>query len=141
MNYVAWPGMMGQALFQPPNVGGWKGGRYWMNTASYLMRINVALGMMTRLSRASEAFPSAAVEFRWDAGEFFEGRSFSSSDEIIDFLADRFSLVTVSDVLREALRRYLALSGDPFVWTPASCESFGRGAIFLVMASPEYQLQ
>jgi|SRR5215471_589336 len=137
--FVAWSEMMGQALSKPPNVGGWKGGRSWMNTGSYLARISFAFSIMTRASRAVEA-PLTSEGFRWDAGEFFQGRSFSSSDALIDFLADRLSLVYVSDVLRQSLRSYIVLFGDPFTWTPASYD-LARGAIYLVMASPEYQLQ
>ncbi|MCX7718551.1 MAG: DUF1800 domain-containing protein [Candidatus Sumerlaeaceae bacterium] len=33
---------MGQALFYPPNVKGWDGGRAWINTNTYLVRCNLA---------------------------------------------------------------------------------------------------
>src|SRR5213076_1290238 len=32
---------LGQALFQPPNVKGWDGGRAWINSSSLLSRANV----------------------------------------------------------------------------------------------------
>jgi uncharacterized protein (DUF1800 family) len=133
-NYLPWPAMMGQALLQPPNVAGWKGGEFWMNTGSYLARIRMAYSLVNQPPRGGDWF-------RWDIGRFFEGRRFATANELIDFLADRFNLASVSDVLRETLRSYLAPPGQPFTWTSASFEYFGRGAIYLVLASPEYQLQ
>jgi hypothetical protein len=133
-NYVQWPDLMGQALFRPPNVGGWKGGRAWIHTGAYLVRINIALSIVMQPPRNDEAF-------RWEIGRFFENSKFASADEVIDFLLDRFSVVAPSARLREALRSYLSNAGDPFVWTPQSYDYFGRGAMYLVMASPEYQLQ
>ena len=53
----------------------------------------------------------------------------------------RLEEASVSDVLRGTLRSYLAPLGEPFAWDPTSFEYFGRGAIYLVLASPEYQLQ
>lgn len=35
-------GDMGQALYQPPNVAGWKGGRTWINPSSLILRQNFA---------------------------------------------------------------------------------------------------
>ncbi|MBP3955748.1 DUF1800 domain-containing protein [Gemmata sp. G18] len=39
---VKWLNGMGQALFAPPNVKGWPGGRTWLNTATVLERNNFA---------------------------------------------------------------------------------------------------
>jgi len=133
-NYAMWPAMMGQEVFTPPNVGGWKGGRFWMNTGSYLVRIRIAFSIVTQPARNADTF-------RWDISRFFEDRQFESADDVIDFIADRFNLVYVSDPLRASLRTYLGLSGQPFRWSPASYVDYARGAIYLVMASPEYQLQ
>ncbi len=128
-----WIEQMGMALFRPPNVAGWPGGRTWIHTAAYLWRINFAMNHAT--------FPSPWGDvYRFDISRFFENRNFASADELIVFIADRLSLSRLSDTLRDAVRNFLALSGDPFVWTPASY-GFGRGALFLMMSSPEYQLQ
>jgi uncharacterized protein (DUF1800 family) len=37
-----WLTGMGQALFAPPNVRGWLSGRHWLNSATYLARVNFA---------------------------------------------------------------------------------------------------
>lgn len=42
--------LLGQKLFNPPNVKGWPGGEYWINSASYLARKS----LLTRLVRVNE---------------------------------------------------------------------------------------
>jgi hypothetical protein len=123
------PGL-GQFLFVPPSVAGWKGGRDWINTGSYLLRMFAAIRLIT-----------GDFADRWDIGGFFAGQSFRSPDALIDFLADRLNMAPPSTTLRQALRDYLAQAGAPFVWTADSPNRWGRGALHLFMVSPEYQLQ
>src|SRR5207302_7811029 len=44
---VKWANAMGQALFAPPNVKGWPGGRAWLNTSTVLERDNFAAALAT----------------------------------------------------------------------------------------------
>ena len=39
--------LMGQDLFQPPNVKGWDGGRSWINTSTLFVRQNLAVYLLT----------------------------------------------------------------------------------------------
>jgi uncharacterized protein (DUF1800 family) len=41
-----WTGRMGQALFYPPNVGGWQGGRSWLSGRSVVARANFATALV-----------------------------------------------------------------------------------------------
>jgi uncharacterized protein (DUF1800 family) len=41
-----WSGRMGQDLFDPPNVGGWSGGRAWIHTRSLIARSNFATSLL-----------------------------------------------------------------------------------------------
>jgi uncharacterized protein (DUF1800 family) len=41
-----WSGRMGQELFEPPNVGGWPGGRVWLNTRTMIVRANFVTALM-----------------------------------------------------------------------------------------------
>jgi uncharacterized protein (DUF1800 family) len=41
-----WSGRIGQDLFEPPNVGGWPGGRTWLNTRSLIARANYATALI-----------------------------------------------------------------------------------------------
>jgi hypothetical protein len=126
---------MGQHPFHPPNVGGWKGGRTWIHTQAYLMRINFAYAIAHQAARMGDVM--AFTNFRWDISRFFENRSFASPDELIDFLGDRLGMVPPSESTREALRGYLAVNG-PFAWGPDAFDYdfLGRGAVYLLMSSP-----
>ena len=42
--------VLGQSLFNPPNVKGWPGGKYWINSASFIARKS----LLSRLVRISE---------------------------------------------------------------------------------------
>ncbi len=42
-----WTARMGQDLFDPPNVGGWPGGRAWLHTRSMVARANYASALMS----------------------------------------------------------------------------------------------
>jgi uncharacterized protein (DUF1800 family) len=42
-----WSARMGQDLFDPPNVGGWPGGRAWMHTRSLVARANYAAALLS----------------------------------------------------------------------------------------------
>jgi len=131
--YAVWPELMGLALFRPPNVGGWKGGRSWITTASLLIRMRIAFSIVTQPSPAGEWF-------RWDLGRFFADQSFGNADELIDFLSDRFNLVEPSETFRQSLRQWVNHFGA-FTWSLESADRFGRAAIALLMSSPEYQVQ
>jgi uncharacterized protein (DUF1800 family) len=39
-------GQLGQAIFAPPTVKGWEGGRLWINSASLLQRNNFAMALL-----------------------------------------------------------------------------------------------
>jgi uncharacterized protein (DUF1800 family) len=41
-----WSARMGQDLFEPPNVGGWPGGRSWIHTRSLIARANFAAALI-----------------------------------------------------------------------------------------------
>src|SRR5262249_28504992 len=41
-----WAARLGQDLFYPPNVGGWKGGRSWLSTQAIVGRANYAVALV-----------------------------------------------------------------------------------------------
>jgi hypothetical protein len=119
---------LGQFLFVPPNVAGWVGGRAWINTGTYVMRMFTVARLVW-----------GDYSDRFDFDRFFAGASFRAPDELIDFLADRLAMVPPSAASRAAVRGYLTSAG-PFAWTADAPARWGRGALTLLMSSPEYQL-
>lgn len=53
--------VLGENLFQPPNVKGWESGLHWMTTARFMLRGNVAGALLGRIS--SEGLRSDALGF------------------------------------------------------------------------------
>src|SRR4051812_30690956 len=55
---------MGQTLFDPPNVGGWPGGRAWITTRSVIARTNFASALVggADVGRARSYDPGAAAK-------------------------------------------------------------------------------
>src|SRR5262249_58669596 len=52
-----WSAQLGQDLFYPPNVGGWKGGREWLTTQAIIGRANYAAALAAGRLWASHAPP------------------------------------------------------------------------------------
>ncbi len=60
-----WAKRMGQDLFRPPNVGGWPGGRHWLNTRNIVARAKFAEALVAGQLRS----PIARTEFQVTSAE------------------------------------------------------------------------
>ena len=131
-------GLMGQDLFQPPNVKGWEGGRSWINTSTLFVRHNVLVYLLTGRVPTGTRFD--ANSDRCDVTHLLSEIRESGGDEdvspqsIARFLC-RFSLAT-----RPHPDRIAAIAN--FLTTTASAPENDRllGALALITAMPEYQL-
>lgn len=130
--------LTGQSLFYPPNVAGWpaytKGAQRWVNSGAYVGRLVFARDL-------AEAHPAPdATGPTWNHRAFFPA-TFLNADEVIDYLARRLAMPEPSAALRRAVKDYLAGMG-PFRWNQDDvADRWGRGALRLMLSSPEYQLQ
>jgi len=118
-----WSARLGQDLFQPPNVGGWPGGRQWVSAQSMVGRANFAADLVRgTLARDRRAFDAVAWARRHGRG------------------ADLPDLVAFcGDLLLSGARpddRVAAALGAGTGLTPETA----RRAVVLVLASPEAQL-
>lgn len=57
-------GQLGQAIFEPPTVKGWEGGRLWINSASLLQRDNFAMALLEGKMGALPKFKKNAAHYR-----------------------------------------------------------------------------
>jgi hypothetical protein len=152
---------MGQALFNPPNVAGWPGGVQWINSTTWLERVNWANFLVT----ARDDGHTMAPPF----GTLLDRYQLSTGEAIVDHFADVLLDGQLSAGMRQTVLQYLA-SGDPAAALPAAGTSVGapagaarpapagkaglpskpllpafvdqkvRGLVYLLLASPEYQL-
>jgi uncharacterized protein (DUF1800 family) len=121
-------GRMGQIPFHPPNVKGWDGGAAWINTQTILARENFASGLMTDAMQSKSFLGS--------------GPPPGNARDATRYLTDTILQGDASPTSLANLEAYLdgrgtsangMLSGENF-------EERIRGAAYLTMAMPAYQL-
>lgn len=152
--------LMGQDLFQPPNVKGWDGGMTWINTATLYNRYNVAgrvisgaggrgrgLGEMMLMRAAGDdpelrerAKPTGAQP-AFDPMPIVRENNLKTTGEIVDHFVMRLIGRPMSDERRELLIEALGASLKNRA-EPASSENADaiREMILLICATPEFQL-
>lgn len=80
-------GPMGQVLFDPPNVAGWKGGSSWLTTSALSGRAQLA----------------AAESYRICTGSDFQGINAMTPADAVDHVARYFGVFPLSTPSRDAL--------------------------------------
>jgi uncharacterized protein (DUF1800 family) len=118
---------MGQILFYPPNVKGWDGGAAWLNSQTLLTRENFASGLMAKMGdapwmqRALQSMDPAAVSRALIATILQGDVSSASTAQLAAYLNG------------SGVSALAALSGE-------NADERIRGAAYLTMAMPAYQL-
>ncbi len=138
--------LLGQELFQPPNVKGWDGGIAWITTNSLLDRYNFAAALVE-----GERVPLPALEGRVksllnnlggdglaqiapaDVKALFTQAELSTPDAFLTALQARFVQTDLKGQRLTSLREFLK-SKSPIE------EGDIRKSIRLLMCTPEYQL-
>jgi uncharacterized protein (DUF1800 family) len=151
---------MGQIPMQPPNVAGWPGGRLWLNTGTYLARLNylhqlvmfkpAASGAAMVMASQDQSIPAGldpqvffepaghmATPETWVAGSA-ENHPLSVTKRVLDLVVQSDATVAQQqDILNfmstGGVGNRVALSGENF-------EEKVRGGVSLAMALPSYQL-
>jgi uncharacterized protein (DUF1800 family) len=113
---------LGQSLFEPPTVEGWKGGRTWINSATMLGRANFAaeLSMGNRFGQIADP-ADAAARLGWHD-------SHDAVEHYIELLLSR-DVPSASGAIEE----YLAQATGPL-------DRRLRGVVHLLLTLPEFNL-
>jgi uncharacterized protein (DUF1800 family) len=121
-----WSARLGQDLFYPPNVGGWKGGRTWLTTQGIIGRANYAAALVEgRLWTRPGGLDGIALARRHGHGRDLE--------DVLTFCAELLTGRPPDPAWR---KRLLAALGPGANREPNTV----RAGIALVAASPEVQL-
>ena len=118
----SWMGdRMGQSLYNPPNVAGWKHNSYWLNTSALSARADIARGVTWHL--------------RNNGG--FENLHDLSVPDAVDFVANYFGIAPLSTITRNALisahqAERSAQSYDSW-WAPTNL-------LTMTMLAPEFHM-
>lgn len=118
---------MGQMPFFPPNVKGWDGGAAWLNSQAILTRANFAASLMQRAGAA-----------RWLAPALTSADPGAAARLVAD-------AVLQSDVSPESIARLERVlagggTGAAVAFSPENAAERLRGAAYLAMAMPAFQL-
>jgi uncharacterized protein (DUF1800 family) len=119
---------MGQRLFFPPNVKGWDGGAAWINSGTLLTRENFAA--------AACRHPQVMQTAAWLRELTLEPKTAASR------IADHVLQGDISPAARTAIEAYLggAESSALGMLSPENFDERIRGAVYLAMATPAFQL-
>jgi uncharacterized protein (DUF1800 family) len=121
-----WAARLGQDLFYPPNVGGWKGGRDWISTRAMIGRANFAAALVSGgLNRGGQPFDALGLAGR-------HGRA----NDLDSLLAWYGELLLGMPPAKRWRDRLLTVLGPKATLEPETA----RRALALLLASPEAQL-
>jgi hypothetical protein len=132
--------LMGQALFFPPNVGGWPRGEAWITTATLLFRYNFSGMILTGGAPGLARRPAAKPPLPSGAAKVLAGTQ--TPTQMVERLADALNVGHLGADRKEALARALAAGAAQASQAAAvgDNDSKVRSALHLLMCSPEYQL-
>jgi uncharacterized protein (DUF1800 family) len=124
--------MMGQELFNPPNVAGWPGGRAWINTSTLFIRQNLATYLITGKPPAGTGWSRKDIDY--DATKLIAAIDRPAPAGVVDHLADLLLGDGVTNARKKQLVRFIAdhddrLTNDTLI-----------ALLCLITALPEFQL-
>ncbi len=151
--------LMGQQLFAPPNVKGWRGGQAWLNTSTVLARVNFAqalvMGGLWNDRSRGEAFdaptfappvvpnqPDVRVPEEppppdhEDVARLIRAAKATRPEEVVRVLLDAFLPGGVGETARDRLVAFVA-DGKP---TGDALGRRARETAHAILSMPEYQL-
>jgi hypothetical protein len=134
-------GAMGQALFAPPNVKGWPGGKTWLNTATVLDRDNFAAALASGALWLPENVPFAVTgdlppPKAFDPARVLEEENATAPEDAARVLLDAYVPGGVRPAAREKLAAFLA-EDKP---TGLAFARRAREAVHAILTMPEFQL-
>jgi uncharacterized protein (DUF1800 family) len=111
---------LGQDVFEPPTVKGWDGGRLWVSAASLLRRTQFSVGLLASSQYGDSGSLAASVG---DLGK--------SPEQAIAKLTETHLAAPLGPEAKKAFADH---------WNKTNGDERFRGAVHLILTSPEYQL-
>ena len=117
---------MGQILFEPPDVSGWRLGQAWFSTGAMLARMNFAATLA-----ANQKFNLALAVKTAGAG--------ATPETMLTYFADQIGTAPLDTDVATELSNYVHANG---AWTgsDAQLQTKASGLVHLSASLPEYQL-
>jgi uncharacterized protein (DUF1800 family) len=134
--------IMGQTLFDPPNVAGWPGDQVsanWLNTGAWMTRVNVINALVD--------YMSASPDFIQRVQADIQKQHIDTADKFVGYVLNQLIDGQIDNPRRQMLVDYVnssgAGSGSDSLTLAGGKKLSGesvRGLYYLVMSMPEYQL-
>lgn len=129
---------MGLFLMNPPDVNGWELNLGWLNTARMLERYNFGT-YFTSFRNANPDLPGA-----WITEAQLRRHTEASAQATVERLLFVLGPLEVDAEIKRALIDYLQTDDQgntvEFAPTPQAIDKLVRGLVFLIMCTPEFQL-
>ncbi len=137
--------LMGQTLFNPPNVAGWPGDKVsalWLNSGTWMTRLNYVDLLLAR-GTVARAGSTPLVDLQG----IVNTHQLNSPEHFVDHFSSFLVDGEIASDRRTQLLDYFTTKdsssrGAPITLGNGASYPLGRvrGALYLMMASPEYQL-
>ena len=137
--------LMGQTLFNPPNVAGWPGDKVsalWLNSGTWMTRLNYVDLLLAR-GTVARAGATPLVDLQG----IVNTHQLNSPEHFVDHFSSFLVDGEIASDRRTQLLDYFTTKdsssrGAPITLGNGASYPLGRvrGALYLMMASPEYQL-
>jgi Protein of unknown function (DUF1800) len=137
--------LMGQTLFDPPNVAGWPGDKVsalWLNSGTWMTRLNY-IDLLLARGMAAPGGSAAPVDLQ----DIVNTHQLNSPEQFVDHFSSLLLDGNLDSDRRAQLLDYFTAPvgrsrGTPITLAGGKSYPLGRvrGALYLMMASPEYQL-
>jgi hypothetical protein len=137
--------LMGQTLFDPPNVAGWPGDKVsalWLNSGTWMTRLNYIDQLLVR-GTSAHGSSTSLVDLQGMVNKY----QLNSPEQFVDHCSSFLLDGNLDSNRRTQLLDYFTAQdgssgGKPITLTSGKSYPLGhvRGTLYLLMASPEYQL-
>ncbi len=137
--------LMGQTLFDPPNVAGWPGDKVsalWLNSGTWMTRLNYIDFLLANRAGASKSSTPLV-----DLQSVVNTHQLGSPEQFVEHFSSFLLDGNLGGDRRTQLLNYFTAQdgsgrGKPVALTNGQSYPLGRvrGTLYLMMASPEYQL-
>ncbi|MEW6304788.1 MAG: DUF1800 family protein [Verrucomicrobiota bacterium] len=126
---------MGQQLFEPPDVKGWRYGRAWISSNRLFTRYNSVADLI-------KSVPQTDKRRGVDVVALLERGGCPTGGEAVDYLAKACLMRPLPGAKRQELTAYLGELPPPAEWSKKRAELNDklRGLLVLMLSTPEYQL-
>ncbi len=125
---------MGQTLFDPSDAKGWDWGLSWLNTGTLFNRSTLTNTLASN---------RGSTGTRFDPNRILQGHDASTADKVVDIVAGRLNVGSVTSSVRQAWIDYMNTNdaGQRVFWTntAGNIDKKVRGLVHLMLTSPEFQ--